>query len=173
MRTDVQGPRGIHAFGRDFLECSLDLDSGVGMQNIEATVLVDCLFESGLKRGIIGDIQSHRGCRVPFAGNGGSGIGGEVSVFVCYDNMGTAPRHGDGAGTPDTRSGRSHEGSLVFKRFRKASVCNAMFRRHLFFFSPRLRRIWAVTSIIREAAITIVPMALISGVTPLRIDENT
>lgn len=35
------------------------------------------------------------------------------------------------------------------------------------------RRSWAMTSRVSDVANTIVPMALISGVTPLRMDENT
>ena len=41
------------------------------------------------------------------------------------------------------------------------------------FFAPLRSTSWAVTSNSSDTASTMVPMALISGVTPRRIDENT
>jgi len=40
-------------------------------------------------------------------------------------------------------------------------------------FGPRRSSIWAVNRTVKENTITVVPMTLISGVTPRRIEEKT
>jgi hypothetical protein len=167
MRPDVEVPRRIHVGDGDLLELALDLDAGVGMQDVEPPVPLrrGRRWRSAARRRRSRRGPSHPPCR-PFADALRPRPRRRPSIRSVTTTMRALARHRFAPGGTDARRGTGDEGDPVLQQHDWPPLLSVSAW-------PRRRMSCAMIRRISEAAITIVPIALISGVTPRRIEEKT
>ena len=113
---------------------------------------------------VVGHVQSYGfGCAT-VGHNQCGGCSGAGGVAVGHNKAGTFCGHGQCARATNPGPGGGHKRDTALQKHQRPSQDLV---------APRRKMLWAVIRRQRETASTMLPMALISGVTPRRIDENT
>ena len=137
----------------------------MGMQDVEPAEAVMGIVDRPFQRGVLGNVKTHGlgppACRCDLFRDSARAAGIEVGD----DDRRPVPGKGQ-------RPGPANAGPCP------GQECDAVFQQHGPYSSgaltpPRRRMVWARISTISDTARTMVPMALISGVTPRRMEEKT